>query len=101
MFRRVFALGKQHTAMNATANCLCREHLRKPTAKFLPCAAAARMESKAPNAFQTSTEARGGPGVQFAVGLGFAMSLQLEIQVTVCHELEFAVCSTVDSLPWV
>jgi hypothetical protein len=58
-------------------------------------------ESKAPNAFQTSMEARGGPGVQFAVGLGFAVSLQLEIQVTVCHELEFAVCSTVDSLPWV
>jgi hypothetical protein len=30
--------------------------------------------------------------VQFAVGLGFAVSLQLEIQVTVCRELEFAVC---------
>jgi hypothetical protein len=38
--RRVFALGKEHTATKATANCLCRVHPPKPTAKHLPCAAA-------------------------------------------------------------
>jgi hypothetical protein len=46
ILRRVFALGKQDTATNATANCLCRAHPPEPTAKLLPCAAAAHTGKK-------------------------------------------------------
>jgi hypothetical protein len=45
-------------------------------------------ERKAPNSYPTSTEARGGVGMQFAVGLGFAVRLLL----AVCRAFCYAVC---------
>jgi hypothetical protein len=39
LVHRVFAHGEQHTATNAMVNILCRGLFRKPTAKYLSCAA--------------------------------------------------------------